>query len=165
VKTLDKMVAVAKYLAAAAVLLSVGLVYELASDPYAPERAKLTASLTGSKGGGEPLEEESMKPLPHDKILEKIRSEQSLWRPLVKPKPRPKPKPKPPDLKKLTSGLSVLTVIMGDNNEMQAIIRDSNTRKDNIYKKGDKIRKLTVNAVASDGVVLSLEGRTIKLRF
>ena len=68
-------------------------------------------------------------------------------------------------MKMMTQGLTVLTVVSGDNNEMQAIIRDAKRRSEDIYKKGDIIRTLTAEEIASDGVVLSLEKHTIKLPF
>jgi hypothetical protein len=165
VKTLDRLVRAIKYLVAVAALLGGLLVYELASDPYEPERAKLLASLNNGDSAGDVQEEERVQELPHDKILANIRGDPGRWGPLIKPKPRPKPAPKPPNLKQMTRGLSVLLITMDENSEMQAIIRDAKRRSDDIYKKGDQIRKLTVNKVASDGVVLSLEKQTIKLPF
>jgi len=164
VKTLDKMVRATRYLVAAAALLGVLLLYELATDPYEPERAKLLASLN-DRDSSQDVQEERVQELPHEEILARISGEKSLWRPLIKQPPRPKPPPKPPNLKQMTQGLTVLTVISGENNEMQAIIRDATRRSEDIYKKGDAIRKLTVAEVASDGVVLSLEKHTIKLPF
>ena len=90
-KTLDRMVRAIKYLVAVAVLLSVCLVYELATDPYEPERAKLLASLNGGESAGDAREEERVQELPHEQILAKISGEKSLWSPLIKQPPRPKP--------------------------------------------------------------------------
>ena len=76
---------------AAAALLGVLLVYELATDPYEPERAKLLASLNDGESAGDAREEERVQELPHEQILAKISGEKSLWRPLIKQPPRPKP--------------------------------------------------------------------------
>jgi hypothetical protein len=159
------MLRTAKYLVAVAALLGGLLVYELASDPYEPERARVLASLNDGDSVGDAQEEERVQELPHDQILAQISSDSGRWGPLIKRKPRPAPPPKPPNLKQMTQGLSVLLVTMDENNVMQAIIRDANRRSDDIYKKGDQVRKLTVDEVASDGVVLSLEKHTIKLPF
>jgi hypothetical protein len=165
VKALDRMMRATRYLVAAAALLGVLLVYELATDPYEPERARLLASLNDGDILEDAQGEEPVQELPHEQILAEISSDPGRWGPLIKRPPRVAPPPKPPDLKQEIQGLTVLTVVSGANNEMQAIIRDATRRTEDIYKKGDIIRKLTVDEVASDGVVLSLEKHTIKLPF
>ena len=87
-----------------------------------------------------------------------------MWGRLVQRKPRaPKP-PKKPDLKEMIKGLKVLTVLSA-NNEIQVIIGNRQGRREGIYKKGDKIAKLTIDGFTSDAVVLSYKGETIKLPF
>ncbi len=163
-KPAKKTFGAAKCLAAIAVLLGVWLVYELANDPYELERTKLLASLEdGGSGSGE-QDEESLRELDYAQVLGKIGSEGRLWGRLVgKKPPAPKP-PKKPDLKEMIRGLKVLTVLSA-NNEIQVIISDSRRRREDIYKKGDKIRKLTIDGFTSDAVALSYKGETIKLPF
>ena len=152
----------ARCLAAIAVLLGAWLVYELANDPYELERTKLLASL--EDGGSGEQDEESLRELDYAQVLGKIGSEGRLWGRLVgKKPPAPKP-PKKPDLKEMIRGLKVLTVLSA-NNEIQVIISDSRRRREDIYKKGDKIRKLTIDGFTSDAVVLSHKRETIKLPF
>ena len=158
----EKTFGAAKWFAAIAVLLGAWLVYELANDPYELKRTKLLASL--EDGGSGEQGEESLRELDYAQVLGKINSEGRLWGRLVgKKPPAPKP-PKKPDLKEMITGLKVLTVLSA-NNEIQVIISDSRRRREDIYKKGDKIRKLTIDGFASDAVVLSHKGETIKLPF
>ena len=161
-KPAKKTFGAARCLAAIAVLLGAWLVYELANDPYELERTKLLASLEDGDSGEQ--NEESLRELDYAQVLGKINSEGRLWGRLVgKKPPAPKP-PKKPNLKEMIKGLKVLTVLSA-NNEIQVIISDSRRRREDIYKKGDKIRKLTIDGFTSDAVVLSHKGETIKLPF
>jgi hypothetical protein len=153
-----------KWLAAIAVILCAWLAYELTTDPYAPERDRVLALLESEASHSPGETDESERDLDYEPIIRTI-SIKPLWPSLVRP-PRRAPRPKPkPNLEQMTRGLKVLTVISGANDDVQAIINDSRKRSQEIYKKGDKVRELTVDSFVSDGVILSYEGETIKLPF
>jgi hypothetical protein len=135
------------------VLLSLGVVYELTNDPY----AKIKTENRTSSAVSEPARSEMPSELDYDGIQKAISSNQRLWMPLVQ---KPKTAAPPPDLKKMTDGLQVVA-ILSENDELKCIIKDKNTHT--VYKKGDKVRELIVDAVTPSHIVLSYKGATIKL--
>ena len=155
---------VAKWLAVIAGVLAAWLVYELANDPYEFKKEKLLASIENVHSESSGQDEETARKVDYGQILKKMKSENRLWRPLVKKKPRPKPRPKKPNLKQMIAGLKVLTVISAEG-QVQVIVRDSRRRTQDVYKKGDRLRQLRVDRFTSNGVILSYKGYTIKLPF
>jgi len=156
-----KTLTIAKWLALLLVGLCAWLVYESVYDPHEQDRTMLNASLEQESGASE-LYNEPPQELDYEKIEQTVKSRQELWGPLVRKKPPP---PKKPDMKEKIKGLRVVTVVLSANNEFQVIIKDSNSNTENLYKKGDKIRDLTIDSFTFSEVVLSYGGERINLPF
>jgi hypothetical protein len=138
---------------AVVVLLGIWLVYELIHDPY----EKKKAATPNPPGSGDVARAEPPAGLDYKTIQQVISGNQRLWMPLVQ---KPKRPPPPPDLTKMTDGLQVIA-ILSENDELKCIIKDKNAHT--VYKKGDRVRELTVDAVTPSHIVLSYKGHTIKL--
>ncbi len=160
VKQLNALRKVATVLTVLLAVLLLGWVYVITHDPYVEARGEMLALLET-----EPEElEELPKPeeLDYEGIQARVSGARGVWGPLIKPPP-PAP-PKPPDLSKEIQGLTVATVIGQVGSDVEVIIRDpkSGTQR---YKKGDKLRNLTIKEFTSTGVVLERDGRTVELKW
>jgi len=153
VSSSEKIYVIPKWLMALVVLLGVWLVYELINDPY----QGMKAAPPNPPGSGEVARSETPAGLDYKTIQQVISGNQRLWMPLVQ---KPKRSPPPPDLKKMADGLQVVAIV-SENDELKCIIKDKNTHT--VYKKGDTVRQLTIDAVTPSHIVLSYKGHTIKL--
>ncbi len=149
----EKLYAAPKWLIAVVVLLGVWLVYELINDPYESSKTE-TANPPAAR---EPVRPEMPAELDYKSIQQVISNNQRLWGPLVQ---KPKPPAPPPNLNEMTKGLQVVAIV-SENFDLKCIIKDTNTHT--VYKKGDTVRELTIDAVTPTHVVLSYKGQTIKL--
>ena len=140
-------------------LLGTWLVYELVNDPYEQRKSAALANRIDAAPGGVADRTELPAGLDYESIQQVITSKQRLWRPLVQ---KPKALPKKPNLKSMIQGLEIRAVL-SEGNELKCIIRDKNAQTSTVYKKGDKVRELTLEAVTPTEIILSYKGQTIKL--
>ena len=160
-KTADRLFSIAKWLGVIVVLLFVWLVYEMVNDPYEDMRETGPPEAEPGEGTAVSAKAEGPAGLDYQRIQKDISSTQRLWEPLVK---KPKPAPKKVSLEEKTKGLKVVAAV-SEGNEVKFIIRDANNNTEKIYKKGDKVRDLTLSSFTLTHVILSYGGATIKLPF
>jgi hypothetical protein len=159
VKTPDRLFSIARWLACIAVVLCVWLIYELVNDPYENAQPPVPAD----RGDGTAVVDvaESPTPLDYQRIQNDIKSTQRLWEPLVK---KPKPPPKKASLEQKIKGLKVVAAI-SEGDQVKFIIRDTTNNTEKVYKKGDKVRDLTLSSFGYTHIVLSFGGETIKVPY
>jgi len=159
VKTADRLSSIARWLAGIAVVLCVWLVYELVDDPYRDAR---TSVITGRGGTTTAVDvAESPTPLDYQRIQNDITSTQRLWEPLVK---KPEPPPKKVSLEEKIKGLKVVAVV-SEGDQVKFIINDATNKTEKVYKKGDKVRDLTLSSFTYTYIILSFGGESIKVPF
>jgi len=159
VKSTDRLFSMAKWLGIVVILLFVWLVYEMVNDPYEDMREAGPPEADPGEGTAVSGQAEGSTGLDYEGIQENIEGAQRLWEPLVK---KPKPPPKKISMEEKVKGLKVVAAV-SEGDEVKFIIRDAKDNTEKLYKKGGKVRDLTLSSFTLTHVILSFGGESIKM--